>query len=231
MSIDRLAGRLVASYSVTLPSAPGWAQPARHREEAPGGDPSRDEAPAGGGWQPEEWGTVPGALALAGTTTGEPPSHKSAGTHRGLLGRGAGRRATALESLDRTVTGDPAGALLGAAGAAHGGIVRQGVSDPWAYPAVARRRADGGTVTRDGTLRLGRRHVHVSEEHRQGLHMNRPTIRYVREAAPTVAQERAIRAVGPVAARSRAILRPQGQTDEAPAVPANAGPIGGEWAR
>lgn len=228
---DRITGRLVTTYSVVVPADPGWTQPERHRDTDPsGGEPDRDEAPAGGGWQPAAWGEVPGALVLAGETYGEPSDHRGTGSHRGTGGRGAGRGRVPLATTDTIVSGDRPGALLGAAGANNGGISPTGVSAAWASPPVGRRRADGGTVTRAGGLSLGHLYTIVTERHRQGLHLNRPTLRFIRTAAPAKSTDRAERTAGPIQPRSRALVRPAGVPDEAPAAPAKSQPIGGGWA-
>jgi hypothetical protein len=252
---NRISGSLVRAGTVDLPSDPGWSQPARHRSDAAGGGITRDDAPAGGGWAPAAWGELPGEGVLAGSTYTRPRDHRRFPTHDGDMGAGGGTPRTVVDSTDTVDTGDAPAPLYGPGGAAHGGISPQGVSMPWAYPALSRRRADGGVVTRDGTLDLGRRHIHTNDNHRQGLHMNRPTIRYVRSTTPVVERsspypgsavgaprtspynpiERA-RTMGPINPRGRRILRPFGQTDQVDIdeYPSNAavydpGVIGGDF--
>jgi len=251
----RLAGSLVHRYTVDVPADPGWSQPWRHRESAPGAEVTRDEAPAGGGWQPSAWDQpIP---ALRGSSYGAPASHKGTG-HRGDEGRGQYRPATELEEDASVVLGDPPAALRGSSGAAFGGLVKTGSMAPEANAPVMRRRADGGLVVNPGGVRLGERHIHTSDDRRQGLHVNRPTLRLIRVTAPAretsspmpgqrgsgrtirtsmfnpLARERT---AGPVTPRSRRIFRPYGQTDhvEVDAAPSSAGiydagPVGdGSW--
>lgn len=251
----RISGSLVRAGTVDIPSDPGWSQPARHRSDAAGAGITRDDAPAGGGWAPAAWGEYPGASVLTGETYTRPRDHRRFATHEGDEGAGGGTPRVVADSLDEVCLGDPAAPLYGAQGAAHGGLSPQGVSMPWAYPAHSRRRADGGVVTRDGTLDLGRRHIHTADAHRQGLHMNRPTIRYVRTTGPVVERSSPYpgsavgaprtspfnpivrdRTAGPINPRSRRILRPFGQTDQvdidqypAAADVYDAGVIGSEW--
>lgn len=236
MSGDRITGRLVHSYVAVVPADPGWAQPARHRSDAEGGGIDRDDAPAGGGWQPYGWDT--GVNVLPGETYGPAPTHRGDGSHAGELGRGGGRRRVLVTSEDRDLSGDDPGLLLGAGGAANGGLVLTGVSLPFAARPTSRRRADGGVVNNPGGIRLGERHLHPTVEHRQALHFNRPSIRFIRESSPTVSTTRSARPAGPVAPRSRTILRPTGltsevaeQTAQASAVAAEVDVIGSDWVR
>lgn len=254
-NVPRISGQLVRYGTVDVPSEPGWAQPARHRSDAAGGAVERDDAPAGGGWVPSSWGGYPGQSVLTGDSSIRQRDHSRFPTHDGDQGRGDAQPRNVLDSLDRNVLGDQRMPLYGSGGAAHGGISPQGVSQPWAYPALSRRRADGGVVTRDGTMRTGTLHQVTYEQHRQGLHMNRPSIRYVRDM--TVTTERSSpypgsaqgaprtspynpdtrsRTVGPVAPRTRRILRPFGQTesvdiDQSPGLADvyDPGVIGSEW--
>lgn len=252
---NRISGSLVRAGTVDLPSDPGWSQPARHRSDAAGGGITRDDAPAGGGWAPTAWGELPGAGVLTGETYTRPRDHRRFATHQGDEGDGGGTPRIEVHSQDSTDLGDSPAPLYGPGGAAHGGLSPQGVSMPWAYPALSRRRADGGVVTREGDLDLGRRHIHTSDNHRQGLHMNRPTIRYVRATAPVVERSSPYpgsaqgaprtspfdpimraRTIGPVEPRGRRILRPYGQTDSVdidqyPAEVATYDPgvIGSDW--
>lgn len=231
---QRISGSLVRAGTVDVPADPGWSQPARHRADAAGGGIIRDDAPAGGGWAPASWGELPGAGVLTGESYTAPRNHRRFASHEGRDGDGGAQPRVVVDNLDQTCTGDAPAPLYGPGGAAHGGIMPQGVSMPWAYPAGSRRRADGGVVTRDGTLDLGRRHIHTSDSHRQGLHMNRPTIRYVRTTGPVVERSspypgsvqgaprtspfnpiERVRTFGPVEPRTRRILRPYGQTDMA----------------
>lgn len=225
--MSRITGALVNSYAIDVPADPGWSQPWRHKADAAGGDVERDDAPVGGGWQPYGWDT--GVNVLAGESYSPPPSHKGTG-HRGDYGRGGARERVPVGNRDKHTGGDGPAPLLGAGGAANGGLVATGVSAPWANAPVGRRRADGGTAMNPGGLRLGRRHVHTTEEHRQGLHFNRPSLRFIRMTKPTVSTEKSGRPVGAIAPKGRTILRPQGQELDVPAEPTNAGPIGGDWA-
>lgn len=229
---NRISGSLVRAGTVDVPSDPGWSQPARHRSDSAGGGVVRDDAPAGGGWAPAAWGEYPGAGVLTGETYTRPRDHRRFPSHDGDEGQGGGTPRTVADSLDEVWNGDAPAPLYGNGGAAHDGISPQGVSAPWAYPALTRRTASGGTISRDGSMDLGRRHIHTTDRHRQGLHMNRPTIRYVRATTPV--QERSSpypgssqgaprtspynpierpRTIGPIAPRGRRILRPYGQTD------------------
>jgi hypothetical protein len=247
---ERLTGRLVTSYQIDIPPDPGWAQPWRHTADSAGGGVDRDDAPAGGGWQPYGWDTAITQTVLTGSSYGPSPSHHSTG-HDGPEGRGTGRPAEELRNLDRDHSGDDPGQLYGAAGADNGGLVATGVSAPWANAPVHRRRADGKQVSNPGGLDLGHRHIHTTERHRQGLHFNRPFLRFIRtritgretsspypggKTSPYNPIDR-LRTVGPVAPRLRHILRPYGQTDyvaqdQAPAAAPllDGGAIGGEWA-
>lgn len=254
---QRITGSLVRAGTYTVPADPGWSQPDRHRADSAGGATVRDDASMGGGWAPASWGAMP--TVLGGATyhnRKEATGHRRFADHHGPDGAGGAAPDAELDSTDRNELGDAPGPLYGAGGAAHGGISPQGVSQPWAYPALTRRRADGGVVIRDGALDLGKRHIHTTMDHRQGLHMNRPTIRYVRDnqpvhersspypgsaqGAPRTSPYNPIvrpRTFGVVTPRARRILRPFGQTDmtevdqhpsQTPAY--DPGTIGGEWA-
>lgn len=228
MTADRISGRLVQSYSYTAAADPGWAQPRRHR--AAGEVPTdRDDAPAGGGWQPEEW-TDPNVVeVLDGETMPHELGHRRSASHRGLMTRGAAQARVPLDSTDRN-QGGPSGTapLSGAGGAANGGLVASG-SAPWMSPGAARRRADGGVVTRAPGFRLGYRYVPVTDEHRQGLHMNKPTIRGVREKIVTKSTDKGIRTVGPIAPSSRTIIPPYTTPVDVASQPAQPSVIGGGW--
>lgn len=246
----RISGGLVRTYSLDIPADPGWSQPARHQADAPGGGTDRDDAPSGGGWQPYGWDAP--VTVLPGTTWGPQPTHRGDRSHRGEAGRGEHPRpANFLESLDSVESGDLPGRLQGAAGAAHGGLTATGVSAPWATRPVARRRADGKQVINPGGLALGQVHLHTTDRHRQNLHLNRPSLRLVRENRPTVETSSASpggrytstynpisRAVtmGPTTVRQRRQQKPFGQTDyvdvdQQPYDSAiyDPGPINGGW--
>lgn len=231
MTSQRITGSVVRMGVVDVPADPGWSQPDRHRSTSPGGGIDRDNAPSGGGWAPAAWGELPPVLT-GETYPGGATGHRRFATHDGTMGRGDPDTRPVVRQTDAVTTGDAAGPLYGNGGAAHDGISPQGVSAPWAYPAGARRRADGGMVVRDGSLDLGKRHIHVSDQHRQGLHMNRPTIRYVRTTSPVVERSSPFptgnhgaprtspfnpiaraRTVGPIPTRTRRLMRPTGQTD------------------
>lgn len=231
-TVPRISGQLVRYGTVDTPADPGWAQPARHRSTAAGGGVERDDAPSGGGWVPNSWGGYPGQTVLTGEDRHRQESHSRYATHDGDQGRGDALPRNVLDSTDVNSLGDARMPIYGAGGAAHGGISPQGVSAPWAYPALSRRRADGGVVIRDGSMRAGQLHTVTTERHRQGLHMNRPTIRWVRDATVTVERRSPYpgsaqgaprtspfdpivrsRTVGPVNPRTRRIMRPFGQTD------------------
>jgi hypothetical protein len=225
---DRISGRLVQTYSYTVAAEPGWAQHDRHTGE--GTEPNtRDDAPAGGGWQPAAWGES-GVNVLPGEdATSLIASHKGDGSHYGLEGRGAAGDWEQLDNRDSLNGGDSPGLMLGAGGAANGGLRAEG-SAPWMSPGASRRRADGGIVTRAAGFLLGHRHVPVTGEHRQGLHMNKPTIRGVRQKIITAGYDPNGRPVGPIIPKSHAQL--QGVTyDNAESAPTrDAGPVGGGWA-
>jgi hypothetical protein len=229
MTSERLTGRLVQSYSYTVPADPGWAQPNRHRGE--GTEPNeRDDAPAGGGWQPNAWGES-GVNVLKGNDS---PSlergHKGTG-HKGSEGRGAANvsKIVRLDNRDELrAPGDAPGLLLGAGGANNGGLRAEG-SAPWMNPGASRRRADGKTVFRVPGFLLGHRHTPVTAQHRQALHMNKPTIRGVRQKQIVVGSGPLVRPVGPITPKSHPQVGPY-TYDEAPQTPANAGPIGAGWA-
>lgn len=252
---SRISGSVTRVGSIDVPSDPGWAQPNKHRANMSGGSVVRDDAPAGGTWSPNSWGRYPGEPVLEGTNGRGSTPHTRFPTHGGDQGRGNALPRNVLASTDKDVNGDQTMPLYGAGGAAHGGIRPKGVSQPWAYPALTRRRADGGIVVRDGSMRPGTLHTVTTERHRQGLHMNRPTIRYVRTATVTTERnspypgsaqgaprtspynpiDRA-RTMGVINPRSRRILRPFGQTDtvdvdQAPALTPlyDPGVIGSEW--
>lgn len=232
-SPDRLTGRLVSNYSYTVPAEPGFAQHGRHTGE--GTEPNtRDDAPAGGGWQPAAWGesgvnVLPGN-AVARLRAGTSGNHEGDNSHTGNMGTGEAHELPGrLINPDRLNGGDSPGQLLGAGGAANGGLRAEG-SAPWMSPGASRRRADGKVVTRVAGFLLGHRHVPVTGEHRQGLHMNKPTIRGVRQKIITAGKDPGVRTVGPIIPKSHAQL--QGVTyDAAASMPTrNAGAIGGEWA-
>lgn len=241
-------------YAVTVPADPGWAQPARHAATAPGGGVDRDDASAGGGWQPYAWGMdVPASVLPGESARPSSPGHAGSRSHAGAYGRGqtprparelgnpdnlAGTGLHTPETLD----------LAGASGAANGGISPTGVSAPWANGPVSRRRADGTMISRAGGLALGTDYVRVAETHHQGLHMNRPTIRGVRQTSPVVERSSPSpggrtspydpmapgRTKGPIAPRLRRIVRPYGQTDyvsydQDPGAAVDSGTVGGEW--
>lgn len=221
---DRISGRLVQTYSYTVPADPGWAQHARHKGE--GDEPNtRDDAPSGGGWQPAAWGES-GVNVLPGADDSHAPTHKGNGSHYGIEGRGAGTGVYRLDNPDRLNGGDSPGLLLGAGGAANGGLRAEG-SAPWMSPGASRRRADGGVVSRAAGFLLGHRHVPVTGEHRQGLHMNKPTIRGVRQKIITSGKDPGVRTVGPIAPKTHQPLSPVAY-DQLPS-PAAPSAIGGEW--
>jgi hypothetical protein len=225
---DRFAGRLVQTYSYTVPADPGWAQPDRHRETSP--EPNaRDHAPKGGGWQPAAWGES-GVNVLPGTAATFVNNHHGTMSHHGDMGRGAAGPSVQLGNLDELrAPGDSPAPLLGAAGAANGGLRAEG-SAPWMSPGASRRRADGGMVFRMPGFRLGHKHTPVTAEHRQGLHMNRPKIRGVRQKIITTGYDPNGRPAGPVQPKNHPQLGGYTYDDVPPAGPTNAGPIGGGWA-
>lgn len=225
---DRISGRLVQSYSYTAAAEPGWAQHDRHTGE--GAEPNtRDDAPAGGGWQPAAWGES-GVNVLPGSAAANLiKSHRGGDSHHGDEGRGSGVDLTILDNPDRLNGGDSPGQLLGAGGAANGGLRAEG-SAPWMSPGAARRRADGGVVTRAAGFLLGHRHVPVTGEHRQGLHMNKPTIRGVRQKIITAGWDANGRPVGPIIPKAHAQLQGVAYDSAESAPTRNAGPVGGEWA-
>lgn len=258
--MERLTGSLTRAYALDIPADPGGAQPARHSADAPGGGVERDDAPAGGGWQPSEWDSPLAPMVLPGDSR-DPYGQDNRGHvgkgHKGPRGRGTAREAAQIPHRDTRAGRGRHGAAgldtAGAAGAAHGGLVATGVSAPWANAPVFRRRADGAQVRNPGGLRLGSTYTPVGDRHRQGLHFNRPFLRFVRINTPVVersspnpgstrtamydplARERT---AGPVEPRLRRIQRPYGQTDyvdvdQNPAATGryDAGPIGGDWAR
>lgn len=227
---DRITGRLVQSYSYTVPADPGWAQPDRHRG-GEGEEPNaRDHAPSGGGWQPEAWGAS-GVNVLPGQAVAAFQNNHHGGTsHLGDTGRGTASPVVQLDNLDQLhAPGDSPAPLLGAAGAANGGLRADG-SAPWMSPGASRRRADGGLAFRLPGFRLGHKHTPVTAEHRQGLHMNRPKIRGVRQKIITTGYDPNGRPVGPVQPKSHPQLGGYTyDTTSPPAQDGNAGPIGGEW--
>jgi hypothetical protein len=226
---DRLSGRLVQTYSYTVPASPGQASPDRHRGEGTEPNP-RDDAPAGGGWQPAVWGesgvnVLPGDEAAALIN-----SHKGSDSHRGGKdGRRLNTRSVQVRNRDSLNGGDSAGLLLGAGGAANGGLRAEG-SAPWMNPGASRRRADGGVVTRVAGFLLGHRHVPVTGEHRQGLHMNKPTVRGVRQKIITTGTGPLVRPVGPVIPKAHAQLPGVTYNTADTAPTRQAGPVGSEWA-
>lgn len=249
--MERFSGSLVHRYALDVPADPGWTQPERHHGDSAGGAVDRDDASAGGGWQPFAWDDrIP---VLPGTSGRVPGSHYGTG-HRGAQGRGEAGPTEELASTDQQLGGLHSPADLrraGAAGAANGGLVATGVSAPWANAPVARRRADGKAVVNPGGLRLGTDYSIRADSHRQGLHMNRPFLRFIRMSAPVVERTSPspggktspydpmvrARTVGPINPRLRRLVKPFGQTDmvDIDSDPAGApvydpGPIGGDWA-
>lgn len=226
--MGRFGGRLVQTYSYTVPADPGWAQPDRHRDGTP--DPNgRDHAPLGGGWQPAIWGES-GVNVLPGDGVGAQWNHHGTGNHHGDKGRGAAEAYTVLTNLDELrAPGDSPGKLLGAGGAANGGLRADG-SAPWMSPGASRRRADGGVVTRAPGFLLGHTHTPVTAEHRQGLHMNRPKIRGVRQKQVNAGTDPNGRPAGPIQPKVHAQLGGYTYDEAPPVAPNNAGPIGGGWA-
>lgn len=232
MTADRISGRLVQSYSYVTPAEPGWAQPRVHRGD--GTAPTdRDNAPAGGGWQPKEWTDPTVVKVLDGDSQPheQPSDHRRRDDrHRGIMRRGAAVDRHALDSLDR-FQGGPSGTapILGAGGANNGGLRAEG-SAPWMSPGASRRRADGGVVSRAPGFRPGYRYVVNTQEHRQGLHMNKPTIRGVREKIVTKSVEKSLRTSGPLAPSSRTIIPPYSTPAATVRVePAAPSVIGGGW--
>jgi hypothetical protein len=234
---DRMSGRLVQTYSFVAPADPGFAQHARHTGE--GEVPNlRDDAPSGGGWQPAIWGesgvnVLPGGAGTAAypTSPANDASHKGSDDgHKGSTGRGAaGASVVRLDNPDSLTGGDSPGQLLGAGGAANGGLRADG-SAPWMNPGASRRRADGGVVTRAPGFLLGHRHVPVTGDHHQGLHMNKPTIRGVRQKIITHAADPNNRAAGVVIPKSHAQLQGVAYDSAESAPTRDSGAIGGEWA-
>jgi hypothetical protein len=179
--------------------------------------------------------------------------HRGANSHHGGQGRGLlprpARELDNRDNLDGTGRHTPADlSEAGASGAANGGISPTGVSAPWANGPVARRRADGTMISRAGGLDLGTDYTRVAETHHQGLHMNTPRIRGVRQTVPVTERSspspggrtspfnpiaRAV-TMGPNNPRMRRIVRPFGQTDyvaddQAPSTALDGGTVGGEW--
>lgn len=250
--MQRFSGSLTHQYALDVPSDPGWAQPARHHGDSAGGAIDRDDASAGGGWQPAGWDErVP---VLPGTSGASTSSHYGTGSHYGDMGHGDAGPDVELDSLDEQLGGRHTAADLrraGAAGAANGGLVATGVSAPWANAPVVRRRADGKAVVNPGGMRLGTDYQPRVDRHRQGLHFNRPFLRFIRVNRPV--QERSspspggrtspydpmvrARTVGPINPRLRRLVKPFGSADyvdvdQDPAHTAayDPGPIGGDWA-
>lgn len=227
MTTPRFSGRLTQAYTVTVPSDPGWAQPDRHSADAAGGGIDRDDAATGGGWQPASWGDTSNLAGLYGNTLPRVETgHTRTPGHTGPEGRGAGQERVILDSADGDLGGDRSGILYGAGGAANGGLVASG-SAPWMSPGASRRRADGGLVTREPGFKVGHWHITVRGNHRQGLHLNRPTIRGVREKQITRGTEPAIRSVGPVAPSGRTTIPPY--TTPGPAAPVVPSILGQEY--
>lgn len=226
---DRISGRLVQSYSFTTAAEPGWAQHRRHQSDVPA-PTDRDNAPGGGGWQPDEWDSEPAQIVLSGDNQPTSRGHRRTASHDGDEPRGAGQRRVPADSLDR-FQGGPSGTspLIGAGGAANGGLRAEG-SIGWMNPGASRRRADGGQVTRAPGFRLGYRYVINTQEHRQGLHMNKPTIRGVREKQIIKGRDPSIRTNGPLAPTARTIIPPYtAPADTLRTPPASPDVIGGGW--
>jgi hypothetical protein len=220
---------------VTVPADPGWAQPRRHDADAGGGAVDRDNAPTGGGWQPDAWTSTTGLAGLRGEQLADAgdTGHRGGGSHRGDEGRGAGRRRVVLESTDKLTGGYAPTQNWGAGGAANGGLRAEGAA-PWMSPGTSRRRADGGVVSRAAGYFLGRAwYRRPLEKHRQGLHLNRPTIRGVREKQITKSTVGAARTVGPLQPRARKTVAPYSTpapaADYATLQPAARSVIGSEW--
>lgn len=233
MGGDRFTGRLVSSWSVTTPAPPGFAQHARHQEDSPGGTTDRDDAVSGGGWQPAVWDSMPAQTVQRGELLRDEGDigHRVGGNnHRGPEGRGAASPRVPLDSPDHFLGGHGGQTpLIGAGGAANGGLRADGAA-PWMNEANVRRRADGGTVVRVAGFLMGKVYTRQSDEHRQGLHFNRPTLRGVRERKPTTADRRSLRPVGPIVPTTRQVLGGYDQTtDTLGTPPASPTVIGTEW--
>ncbi len=225
------SGTLVRSYTVDIPAEPGWADPAKHREdEGHRVDTThRDEAPRGGGWQPMEFFAVQPPLPGGSPAPIADRTHKSSGSHRIPDGGGlddAKSPGGFLEFVRGFFPRKPNGpedlAEAGAFGAAHGGIGSRGM-DPSGQG--GRRTVDGRTTV--GVLNLGHTYTHPIERVRRPLHLNRPRLRRI--LAPSIARETGSKSpggyssqynpaakawsAGPRQPSLRRLIRPYGQAD------------------
>jgi hypothetical protein len=126
-------GALVRAYDLDRAAPLGRNRPGEHLIEVVPMD--RDDAPAGGGWQPEDWTREQWLRAIQRQNDPEEPGpHNVAQTHQGPDGRGTVPAPPWLAwQGDETPGRHPPAVPYGAGGAAHGGL-RADNSTPWANP-------------------------------------------------------------------------------------------------
>lgn len=227
---------LVQRYAgyVDVNALPGVITSDRHDADtdtsSPSDDRDRAKAPAGGADVPVDWlsGQVPVGPGSAASENPDSDNHSATGRHAGS--NGAGRSRWVGQDLERPDR--PPGVQhppmtlenAGSAGAAFGGLTKTGSMDPYANP---------------GGVDLGHNYNHPQDQHRQGLHFNRPGLRIIRAPSRTSAEYTAFSAgAGPSQPRMRRQVRPAGQTDFVPvdqdparyAGERENGSIGGGWA-
>lgn len=231
-------GALVRRYTVDISALPGYITTDRHDadldDSSPDDNRDRAQAPAGGGWVPEDW--LSGQVSV-GTgemvrdrqrddTDDHRASNRHAGQDAGGFPRGPGQDDEAPARQRRNAHAPATLDTAGSAGAAFGGQRKTGSMAPEANP--------------EG-VDLGHTYVPVHDEHKQGLHFNRPGLRLIRSPNRTSGEYVAYAAgAGPSAPRLRRQIRPAGQAeflpiDQSPdsstaTLEREHGSIGGEWA-
>lgn len=214
------SGNLLRSYSVARAAPTGRAQPGQHTDAPEPSD--RDNAPAGGGWQPETWDRTEWLSTYGSPIDLNPPGpHDVPQTHEGNDGKGD-PPSVYLEYGRHRIGGDDPAVDHGAGGAAHGGLRRDNGTQ-WANP---------------GGFNLGHEHTLVNEDRHVGRHLTHGALRPTPEAQLQTGQSSSpgaprgrftspynpiddVRTFGVQVPTLRRVLRPNGDrefvpTDETP---------------
>jgi hypothetical protein len=132
--VARYTGALTrASFDVDRAAPLGRNRPTEHLiEEVP---MDRDDAPAGGGWTPEEWSREDWLRAIQHDRDPlDPGPHNAAESHDGPWGRGSvDAPPWVAYAGDETPGRHPPAVPYGSGGGSHGGL-RADNSTPWANP-------------------------------------------------------------------------------------------------
>lgn len=215
--MGRYSGALVragTTYDVDRAAPLGRNRPGEHLVEVVPMD--RDDAPAGGGWTPEEWTREDWLRAVQHERDPDDPGpHNARPTHDGDDGRGVVDAPPWLAFAgDQTPGRHPPAPPRGARAAAHGGL-RADNDEPWANP--------------EG-YDLGHDYDHPVTVRYMGPHRTRGTLRPVPEPYVETGQTSSparglgrgtspfdpaasVRTFGPMLPTLRRVLRPYGDGD------------------